>query len=115
MYRYFRLSRVCCLLFCYTSCLTISDPNFNNNGEDDRNFSGLDDSDADHSDFNILQILRRHLLSWNRVAKLSEILNKIVSDRQAAYCASEYITVDEMLVPFRGYCGFRAYMSKKPQ
>lgn len=29
------------------------------------------------------------------------------------YSVSEYVTVDEMLKPFRGRCGFRVYMPKK--
>lgn len=30
------------------------------------------------------------------------------------YICSEYLTVDEMLVPFRGRCLFRVYMKSKP-
>lgn len=51
----------------------------------------------------------------DKAAAISEIFNKIISNSQEAYCASEFVTVDEMLVPFRGRCGFRVYMPKKPK
>lgn len=51
----------------------------------------------------------------DKAAAISEIFYKVISNSQAAYCPSEYVTVDEMLVPFRGRCGFRVYMPKKPK
>jgi len=33
---------------------------------------------------------------------------------QSNYSMSEYSTVDEMLIPFRGRCSFRMYMKSKP-
>ncbi|XP_054746656.1 piggyBac transposable element-derived protein 3-like [Anastrepha obliqua] len=51
----------------------------------------------------------------DKAAAISEIFYKIISNSQAAYSPSEFVTVDEMLVPFRGRCAFRVYMPKKPK
>lgn len=51
----------------------------------------------------------------NKAAAISEIFEKIISNSQTIYRPSSYVTVDEMLVPFRGRCGFRMYMPKKPK
>lgn len=52
----------------------------------------------------------------DRAAVISEIFNKIISNSQAAYCASVFVMVDKMLVfPFQGRSGFLVYMPKKPK
>lgn len=51
----------------------------------------------------------------NRAAAISEIFDKIISNSLSVYRPSAYLTIDEMLVPFRGRCGFRMYMPKKPK
>lgn len=48
-------------------------------------------------------------------ASISDIFSKFVSNSQAVYCPSGLVTIDEMLVPFRGRCPFRVYMPKKPK
>lgn len=50
----------------------------------------------------------------DRAAPISEIFNAFIQNSQEMYCPSDNVTVDEMLVPFRGKCGFRMYMPKKP-
>lgn len=51
----------------------------------------------------------------DKAAPISEIFNKIIKNSQAVYRPSAYVTIDEMLVPFRGRCAFRMYMPKKPK
>lgn len=50
----------------------------------------------------------------DRAALISEIFNKFIENCQKNYSCSEYMTVDEMLCPFRGRCLFRVYMKSKP-
>lgn len=49
-----------------------------------------------------------------RSNKAAEIFEKVITNSQAVYCPSALVTIDEMLVPFRGRCGFKVYMPKKP-
>lgn len=51
----------------------------------------------------------------DKAAAISDIFSKFVSNSQAVYCPSGLVTIDEMLVPFRGRCPFRVYMPKKPK
>ncbi|XP_054290049.1 piggyBac transposable element-derived protein 3-like [Macrosteles quadrilineatus] len=51
----------------------------------------------------------------DKAAAISEIFYKIISNSQAVYRPSAYVTIDEMLIPFRGRCSFRMYMPKKPK
>ncbi|KAF2905282.1 hypothetical protein ILUMI_00902 [Ignelater luminosus] len=39
----------------------------------------------------------------NKLAAISEIFQKFVENCKACYCSGAYVTVDEMLIPFRGY------------
>lgn len=50
----------------------------------------------------------------DRLALISEFFEKFIKNCRDNYCCSEYVTVDEMLVPFRGRCLFRLYMKSKP-
>ncbi|XP_050315500.1 piggyBac transposable element-derived protein 4-like [Anthonomus grandis grandis] len=45
------------------------------------------------------------------VQKIMELFNK---NCQKYFCASEYLTVDEQLLSFRGRCSFRQYIPSKP-
>ena len=47
-------------------------------------------------------------------APISEIFQKFIKNCKENYTCSEYVTVDEMLVPFRGRCKFRMYIKSKP-
>lgn len=58
---------------------------------------------------------REQRKTTDKAAAISEIFNKIISNSQAVYRPSAYVTVDEMLIPFRGRCSFRMYMPKKPK
>lgn len=49
----------------------------------------------------------------DKVALISEIFNKFIENCQKYYSYLEYLTVDEMLCPFRGRCLFRVYMKSK--
>ena len=50
----------------------------------------------------------------NRLALISYVFDKFMENCKANYTCSEYVTVDEMLVPFRGRCFCRVYMKSKP-
>jgi len=52
--------------------------------------------------------------SGDRVAPISELFQMFLVNSQSNYSMSEYCTVDEMLVPFRGRCSFHMYMKSKP-
>lgn len=50
----------------------------------------------------------------DKAAAISEVFNRVLDNSRKMYCSSENVTIDEMLVPSRGRCGFRVYMPKKP-
>ncbi|XP_050526600.1 uncharacterized protein LOC126897224, partial [Daktulosphaira vitifoliae] len=50
----------------------------------------------------------------DKLAPFSEIFYLFITNCQSCYSPSEYLTVDEMLVAFRGRCRFRIYMKSKP-
>ncbi|XP_050300110.1 piggyBac transposable element-derived protein 4-like [Anthonomus grandis grandis] len=59
-------------------------------------------------------VTRRERMKVDKLAAISEIYNEFVENSMICYTPSEFLTVDEMLVPFRGRCGFRMYMPVKP-
>ena len=50
----------------------------------------------------------------NRLAPIREIFTLFVNNCQKNYSLGEFTTIDEMLVGFRGTCGFRQYIPSKP-
>lgn len=48
------------------------------------------------------------------LAPISEVFSSFIENCKINYSCGEYVTVDEMLVPFRGRCKFRLYMKSKP-
>lgn len=42
------------------------------------------------------------------------MLDQFVYNCKTSYCLSEYLTIDEMLVPFKGRCSFIQYIPTKP-
>ncbi|KAF2890383.1 hypothetical protein ILUMI_15790 [Ignelater luminosus] len=50
----------------------------------------------------------------NKLAAISEIFQKFVENCNACCCSGTYVTVDEMLITFRGRCSFKMYMPNKP-
>lgn len=52
--------------------------------------------------------------SGDTAAAISQIFTQFINNCNANYACSEFATVDEMLVPFRGKCKFRMYMKSKP-
>ncbi|CAK1583895.1 unnamed protein product [Parnassius mnemosyne] len=60
------------------------------------------------------QLTREERKKTDRLALISELFNKFIKNCITNYSCSEYVTVDEMLVPFRGRCIFRTYMKSKP-
>lgn len=51
----------------------------------------------------------------DKLAPISEIFQSFIGNCKSNYNSYRYVTVDEMLVGFRGKCGFRVYMKSKPQ
>ncbi|XP_039278702.1 piggyBac transposable element-derived protein 4-like [Nilaparvata lugens] len=50
----------------------------------------------------------------DKAAPISEVFSKVIENSKKCYCLSEHATIDKMLILFRGRCGFRMYMPKKP-
>jgi len=50
----------------------------------------------------------------DKLAPVRELFTIFVQNCQNAYTISEYSTIDEQLVPFRGKCLFRQYIPSKP-
>ncbi|XP_049942746.1 piggyBac transposable element-derived protein 4-like [Schistocerca serialis cubense] len=50
----------------------------------------------------------------DRLAAIRDVRELFIDKCQKYYTPGAYVTIDEMLVPFRGRCKFRMYMPKKP-
>ncbi|XP_046686188.1 piggyBac transposable element-derived protein 4-like [Homalodisca vitripennis] len=50
----------------------------------------------------------------DKAAAISDLFNQLISNGRGLFCPKANVTVDEMLVPFRGKCRFKQYMPKKP-
>lgn len=50
----------------------------------------------------------------DKLAPIREIFEEFVSNIQKYYKHGEHVTIDEMLLPFRGRCAFRQYLPSKP-
>ena len=50
----------------------------------------------------------------DKLAAIRYILDEFVQNCKNIYCLSEFLTIDETLVPFRGRCSFIQYISSKP-
>jgi Transposase IS4 len=60
------------------------------------------------------QTTRQERMRTNKLAPILEIFDAFVENSSSNYSPSPYLTVDEMLIPFRGRCGFRMYIPSKP-
>ncbi|UYV69082.1 hypothetical protein LAZ67_6002305 [Cordylochernes scorpioides] len=50
----------------------------------------------------------------DRLSPIRDIFQTIIENFQSCYTLAEYLTVDEMLVGFRGKCPFKIYIPSKP-
>lgn len=50
----------------------------------------------------------------SKLAPIQELFEEFVSRSTNSYTPGAYLTIDEMLVPFRGRCPFRMYIPNKP-
>ncbi|XP_071639586.1 piggyBac transposable element-derived protein 4-like [Temnothorax longispinosus] len=50
----------------------------------------------------------------DKLAPIRSMLDSFVRNCKNSYTVSEYVTIDEMLHPFRGRCSFVQYISSKP-
>jgi len=57
---------------------------------------------------------RQERVRTDKFAPISKIFHSFVSNACKNYSPCEYLTIDEMLVSFRGRCGFRMYVPSKP-
>ncbi|XP_050295783.1 uncharacterized protein LOC126735740 [Anthonomus grandis grandis] len=57
---------------------------------------------------------RKERVKTDKLAAMSELFDEFVARSKSCYSLGIYLTVDEMLVPFRGRCGFRMYIPNKP-
>ncbi|XP_045480889.1 piggyBac transposable element-derived protein 3-like [Harmonia axyridis] len=57
---------------------------------------------------------REERLKENKLAAISELFSQFVQNSKSCYSPFLHLTIDEMLVPFRGCCGFRMFMPSKP-
>lgn len=45
----------------------------------------------------------------DKAAPINEIFHKLIDNSRRQYCTSDTLTIDEMLIPFRGRCPFKIY------
>ena len=50
----------------------------------------------------------------DKMAAIRHIFDAFVANCKGSYCVGEFMTIDEMLIPFRGRCSFIQYMPNKP-
>lgn len=50
----------------------------------------------------------------DKLAAISEVFELFIANCRSNYSVGEYVTVDEMLIAFRGRCSFRMYLKNKP-
>ncbi|XP_018324187.1 piggyBac transposable element-derived protein 4-like [Agrilus planipennis] len=69
----------------------------------------------------LLQCLRfddirdRHMRKEvDKLCSIRDLHELLINNFQRYFCASEYLTVDEQLLAFRGNCSFRQYIPSKP-
>lgn len=51
----------------------------------------------------------------DKAAPISKIFQRFVTNSKSVYSVSTDVTIDKILVLFRGQCGFRVFMPKKPR
>ncbi|XP_060880495.1 piggyBac transposable element-derived protein 4-like [Metopolophium dirhodum] len=57
---------------------------------------------------------RNYRRSEDKLTAVRSMLDQFVYNCKTSYCLSEYLTIDEMLAPFRGRCSFIQYIPSKP-
>lgn len=57
---------------------------------------------------------RKERVLTDKLAAIRDLFENIVSKFQQYFTPSEYVTIDEQLVAFRGHCNFRQYIPSKP-
>ena len=57
---------------------------------------------------------RNQIKETDKLTAIRYILDEFVQNCKNADCLSEFLTIDEMLVPFRGRCSFIQYITSKP-
>ena len=60
------------------------------------------------------KMTRNQRKETDKLAAIRYILDEFVQICKNAYCLSEFLTIDEMLVPFRGRCSYIQYIPSKP-
>ncbi|KAJ8945554.1 hypothetical protein NQ318_020400 [Aromia moschata] len=57
---------------------------------------------------------RQDRVKIDKLAPIREIFDLFIEKCRQGYHHSEYVTIDEMLLGFRGHCSFRQYIPSKP-
>ena len=60
------------------------------------------------------KMMRNQIKETDKLAAIRYILDECVQNCKNADCLSEFLTIDEMLVPFRGRCSFIQCIPSKP-
>ena len=60
------------------------------------------------------KITRHDRKITDKLAAIRFTLDSFVDNCKNNYCLGEYVTIDEMLIPFRGRCSFVQYIPNKP-
>lgn len=61
------------------------------------------------------KITREDRRTVDKLAAIREFFDKFTAELPKHYSMSHFTTIDEMLLGFRGRCGFRVYMPNKPR
>lgn len=57
---------------------------------------------------------RQQRKEFDKLAPIRELFESLIKNFQANFTPSQYLTIDEQLVAFRGRCQFRQYIPSKP-
>ncbi|CAH1981464.1 unnamed protein product [Acanthoscelides obtectus] len=60
------------------------------------------------------ELTRKERMKNTKLAALGNLFEEFIQKCKGNYSPGEYLTVDEMLVPFRGRCSFKMFIPSKP-
>ena len=60
------------------------------------------------------KILRNKNTSRGRLDPIRNVWTKFIQNSQKHFTPDQNVTIDEMMIPFRGRCSFKMYLPAKP-